>query len=329
MTLLNFSNDVLFRLVGRQELLAAGGGVCVGVASRRKIRTRRGRFQPQDQVQVLVERRQARRGPGPRGFRRSEPVKLVLDEARRLQGVVDVVRDAVVGVIGAAGVVDRAEVRAGGREHLNVSAGVAANVFDRALTLVLGRSRQRRRRRMHRPQRDVPLEGEKRRLRQEKSELVQVARRTPANNWTGPEVVAQVRMSVEEVVADVANDEDDQLVLVGLVAEQDSGEGAFDERPLGAQVGLGEDHEDPLAGIGRHGDSVEDRSAGGKISALETESVVCSGAVLESRCERVVNKVSLHVGVSHVDVEELVPDAAGVDTAVAAATAAVRLDAAS
>lgn len=89
---------------------------------------------------------------------------------------------------------------------------------------------------MERPERDVPLEGEKCRLRKEKPQLVEISGCAPSNNWTGSEVMTQIRMTIKEVVADIADQEDDQFVFVGIVAEENVVESSFGERPFGLKI---------------------------------------------------------------------------------------------
>ena len=142
--------------------------------------------------------------------------------------------DAVVGVVGTSGVVHRAEVGPGRREHGQV--GLAVNVLNGALLLVLWCKRWRR---MHRPEGDVPREGEQCRFRQEETKLIEVSWSTPANNWTRSEVMAQVRMTVKKIVGDITDQENDELVLVGFIVEQDPTERSLSDWPFGKQVGLG------------------------------------------------------------------------------------------
>lgn len=97
--------------------------------------------------------------------------------------MVDVVGNAVVRVITATRVVHGAQVKPGGRVDGHVD--VVVDVLDGALPLVLLHNR----RRVERPECDVPLEGEKCRLRQEKPQLVEISGCAPSNNWAGPEVM--------------------------------------------------------------------------------------------------------------------------------------------
>jgi len=235
--------------------------VGVGVTGGRKVWTRRRSLQPQDQVRVPAERREGRRRHSTALLMKISGFELILFEffvlvsqqGRRLQGVVDVIGDAVVGVVRPAGVVDGTEVNAG----RSVDGSVGVNVFDRTLTLVLLHHRCG----VLRPQGDVPLEGHEGWLGKEEAKLIEVPRSTPANDGAGSKVVAEIRMAVQLVVADVADEENDEFVFVGVVAEEDVVEGTLRLRPLGLEVGLGQDHEDPLAGISRHRDGVKDWSA--------------------------------------------------------------------
>jgi len=43
-------------------------------------------------------------------------------------------------------------------------------------------------------------------------------------------------MTIKEVVADIADQEDDQFVFVGIVAEENVVESSFGERPFGLKI---------------------------------------------------------------------------------------------
>ena len=144
--------------------------------------------------------------------------------------MVDVVGNAVVCVIAATRVVHGAQVKPRGRVYGHVD--VVVDVLNGALPLVL----LHHRRRMERPKRDVPLEGEKCRLWQEEPQLVEISGCTPSNNGTDPEVMTQIRMAIKKVVADVTDQEDDQFIFVRIVAEENVLKSSFGLRPFRLKI---------------------------------------------------------------------------------------------